>query len=146
MPRPPDATSRSAPTPARGSRGRRRQSAVGSRQSAVGTERAQSDLHPTRWDCRLPTADCRLIPPAPRQHLLVLDNCEHLAEACASLAEALLGAAPRLRIVATSRQPLGLTGETTWPVPPLSLPETPEGRKQKAEGSPTRPKPDCLLP
>jgi non-specific serine/threonine protein kinase len=57
----------------------------------------------------------------PKRLLLVLDNCEHLIEACATLAEALLGECPTLRILATSRQPLGLTGETTLPVPSLSL-------------------------
>jgi non-specific serine/threonine protein kinase len=59
-----------------------------------------------------------------RQLLLVLDNCEHLIDACARLADALLSACPHLRILATSRQPLGLTGETVWPVSPLSLPES----------------------
>jgi predicted ATPase/DNA-binding winged helix-turn-helix (wHTH) protein len=57
-----------------------------------------------------------------RQFLLVLDNCEHLVTACASLVEALLGEASRLRILATSREPLGLDGETVWPLPPLALP------------------------
>ena len=51
--------------------------------------------------------------------LLVLDNCEHLIEACAQLADALLAHSPRLRIVATSREPLGITGESLFAVPPL---------------------------
>ena len=51
--------------------------------------------------------------------LLVLDNCEHLIEACAHLADALLAHSPRLRIVATSREPLGITGESLFVVPPL---------------------------
>jgi predicted ATPase/DNA-binding SARP family transcriptional activator len=59
---------------------------------------------------------------APRRLLLVLDNCEHLLSACAALTEALLSQCPRLRILATSRQPLGLRGETAWRVPSLSLP------------------------
>jgi len=54
--------------------------------------------------------------------LLLLDNCEHLIEACAGLADALLAHCPRLRIVATSREPLGITGESLLPVPPLGLP------------------------
>ncbi len=54
--------------------------------------------------------------------LLVLDNCEHLLEACAALADALLRACPELRILATSRQALGIAGETTYLVPSLSLP------------------------
>jgi predicted ATPase/DNA-binding XRE family transcriptional regulator len=54
--------------------------------------------------------------------LLVLDNCEHLIPACAELVYALLRACPRLCILATSREPLGLSGETRWRVPSLSLP------------------------
>ena len=55
--------------------------------------------------------------------LLVLDNCEHLIESCAELAEALLRFCPGLRVLATSREALGITGEVTWPVPSLSLPD-----------------------
>jgi non-specific serine/threonine protein kinase len=62
----------------------------------------------------------------PRSLLLVLDNCEHLAESCAVLAEALLRDCPRLQILVTSRQALALTGETVWQVPPLAVP-SPEG-------------------
>jgi predicted ATPase/DNA-binding SARP family transcriptional activator len=51
--------------------------------------------------------------------LLVLDNCEHLIDACAHLADALLARSPRLRIMATSREPLGITGESLFVVPPL---------------------------
>jgi len=51
--------------------------------------------------------------------LLVLDNCEHLIDACAHLADALLADSPQLRIVATSREPLGITGESLFVVPPL---------------------------
>jgi predicted ATPase/class 3 adenylate cyclase/Tfp pilus assembly protein PilF len=58
-----------------------------------------------------------------RHILLVLDNSEHLITACAQLADALLRACPRLHILATSRQTLGVTGETTWIVPPLSSPD-----------------------
>jgi predicted ATPase/DNA-binding CsgD family transcriptional regulator len=58
-----------------------------------------------------------------QQLLLVLDNCEHLVTACSELAEHLLQVAPRLTILATSREPLGLPGETTYPVPSLSLPD-----------------------
>jgi predicted ATPase/DNA-binding SARP family transcriptional activator len=54
--------------------------------------------------------------------LLVLDNCEHLVEACAGLARRLLEAAPRLRVLATSREVLGVPGEVVWPIPPLALP------------------------
>ncbi len=56
-----------------------------------------------------------------RQTLLVLDNCEHLLGACAQLVEALAGC-PNLSILATSREPLGVIGETLYPVLPLALP------------------------
>jgi predicted ATPase len=52
--------------------------------------------------------------------LLILDNCEHLIEACAQLAETLLHANADLHILATSREPLGITGETVFLVPPLA--------------------------
>ena len=55
--------------------------------------------------------------------LLVLDNCEHLVEACAKLAEVLLRSCPELRVLATSREALDITGEVTWLVPSLSLPD-----------------------
>ena len=54
--------------------------------------------------------------------LLVLDNCEHLVEGAAALAGRILGDCPGVRILATSREPLGIMGETLWPVPPLALP------------------------
>ena len=54
--------------------------------------------------------------------LLVLDNCEHLVEACAGLARRLLEAGPRLRVLATSREVLGVPGEVVWPIPPLAVP------------------------
>ena len=62
---------------------------------------------------------------ADRRILLVLDNCEHLIDACASLSEALLRSASELRIMATSRQALGLIGEAVVHVPPLTLPAQP---------------------
>ncbi|MBV9354339.1 MAG: tetratricopeptide repeat protein [Chloroflexi bacterium] len=60
----------------------------------------------------------------PRHLLLVLDNCEHLVPACASLVERLLPTCPQLTIVATGRQSLGVAGETTWRVPSLVTPGT----------------------
>jgi predicted ATPase/DNA-binding CsgD family transcriptional regulator len=54
--------------------------------------------------------------------LLVLDNCEHLVEACARLTEYLLRACPRLQFIATSREALGVPGEAVWPVPGLAMP------------------------
>ena len=55
--------------------------------------------------------------------LLVLDNCEHLVDECATIAEVLLRAASRLTILATSREALGVASETAWLVPPLSTNE-----------------------
>ena len=55
--------------------------------------------------------------------LLVLDNCEHLVETCAMLADRLLRACPSLRLLATSRERLRIDGEVAWRVPPLSLPQ-----------------------
>ena len=55
--------------------------------------------------------------------LLVLDNCEHLIESCAHLAESLLTSCADLKILTTSRESLCLSGENVWLVPPLSLPE-----------------------
>lgn len=60
-----------------------------------------------------------------RHILLVLDDCEHLIDACVQLVEMLLGACPLLRILATSLVPLNVAGETVWIMPPLSLPEPP---------------------
>lgn len=57
-----------------------------------------------------------------REAIIVLDNCEHLIGPAAELVETLLGACPRLRVVATSREPLAITGESLAPVPPLDLP------------------------
>jgi predicted ATPase/DNA-binding CsgD family transcriptional regulator len=59
-----------------------------------------------------------------RQALLVLDNCEHLLDACAVLAGAVLRACPGVRILATSRQALGVTGEVIVAVPPLAVPDS----------------------
>jgi non-specific serine/threonine protein kinase len=55
--------------------------------------------------------------------LIILDNCEHLIESCAQLAHTLLRTAPGLRILATSRESLGISGETSYRVPSLSLPD-----------------------
>ena len=58
-----------------------------------------------------------------RQVLLILDNCEHVIEACARLAEALLQACPKLSILTSSREALGIAGEISFRVPPLTFPE-----------------------
>jgi predicted ATPase/DNA-binding CsgD family transcriptional regulator len=66
------------------------------------------------------------------QLLLILDNCEHLLEASARLVDKLLDSCPRVRILATSREGLGVEGEVRWPVPPLSVPE-PQGALSSEE-------------
>jgi predicted ATPase/DNA-binding SARP family transcriptional activator len=58
-----------------------------------------------------------------REALLILDNCEHVIESAAVFADRVLGACWRLRILVTSREPLGITGEALWLVEPLALPE-----------------------
>ncbi|MFG2138592.1 BTAD domain-containing putative transcriptional regulator [Streptomyces sp. NPDC048650] len=58
-----------------------------------------------------------------REALLILDNCEHVIESAAVFAHRMLGECRRLRILATSREPLGITGEALWPIEPLALPE-----------------------
>jgi predicted ATPase len=60
---------------------------------------------------------------APRSHLLVLDNCEHVLDASAQLVDALLRGAPQLSVVATSREPLRVPGEVVFRVPSLAIPD-----------------------
>ncbi|MGP3959839.1 BTAD domain-containing putative transcriptional regulator [Nonomuraea sp. 3N208] len=57
-----------------------------------------------------------------QQLLLLLDNCEHLIEACARVAEVLAGTCPRLSVLVTSREPMAITGEVLFPVGPLRTP------------------------
>ncbi|MEU9713873.1 BTAD domain-containing putative transcriptional regulator [Streptomyces sp. NPDC047976] len=79
-----------------------------------------------------PLADRLTDAVAGRRTLLVLDNCEHLVEPVAELAARMLRAAPTLRILATSREPLAITGEQTWPIPPLDLPEPGADRPEES--------------
>jgi predicted ATPase/class 3 adenylate cyclase len=58
-----------------------------------------------------------------RHVLLVLDNCEHLIDGCARLSQTILRGGPRIQILATSREMLGVPGETTWRVPSLATPD-----------------------
>jgi predicted ATPase len=60
---------------------------------------------------------------ASRRVLLVLDNCEHLLQACAELLNGLLRGCPALRVLATSREPVGIDGEVAWRVPSLTVPD-----------------------
>ncbi|MGH3301551.1 MAG: ATP-binding protein [Streptosporangiaceae bacterium] len=64
---------------------------------------------------------------APQHLLIVLDNCEHLIDACASTADAILRRCPRVHLLITSREPLGISGEAIYRVPPLSLPPGDDG-------------------
>jgi predicted ATPase/class 3 adenylate cyclase/DNA-binding XRE family transcriptional regulator len=70
---------------------------------------------------------------APQDILIVLDNCEHLIDGCAKSAEAILQRCPKAHVIATSREPLGIAGETIYRVPPLSLPR--EDDSASAAGS-----------
>ncbi|MFB7873821.1 BTAD domain-containing putative transcriptional regulator [Nocardia sp. NPDC056064] len=70
-----------------------------------------------------------------RETLLVLDNCEHVVESAAAFAHRVLGACTRVRILATSREPLGITGEALWQVEPLGLP-APGAAVEQIESSP----------
>jgi predicted ATPase len=63
----------------------------------------------------------------PREALIVLDNCEHMVDACAELAHSLLAGCPGIRILATSREALGVRGERAWLVPPLAVPDADAG-------------------
>jgi predicted ATPase len=70
-----------------------------------------------------------------RAMLLILDNCEHVIESAATFAHRVLGECHQLRILATSREPLGITGEALWPVAPLVLP-TEDADLREIESSP----------
>jgi predicted ATPase/DNA-binding SARP family transcriptional activator len=72
-----------------------------------------------------------------REALLILDNCEHVIDAAASFANRVLGECRRLRILATSREPLGITGEALWHVEPLAVP-TDAGRTDVASSPAVR--------
>ncbi len=67
--------------------------------------------------------------------LLVLDNCEHLIEGCALFAQAMLLSCPRLRILATSREALGVAGEVNWRVPSLAVPDTERPPSYRGRGA-----------
>ena len=70
--------------------------------------------------------------------LLIVDNCEHLLDACADLCGALLRAAPGLRVLATSREPLGIPGEVVYPVRPLDLPPEHADAQQAGQAAAVR--------
>ncbi|KPI11092.1 transcriptional activator domain-containing protein [Actinobacteria bacterium OK074] len=80
---------------------------------------------------------------APRSELLILDNCEHVIDAAARLAETLLTRCPGLTILATSREPLGVPGESVRPVEPL--PPDPAQRLFRERAAAVRPDADAVL-
>lgn len=82
---------------------------------------------------RVSTTDSIISHLVTKQALLVLDNCEHLVEACAILAETLLTYCPQVQILATSREVLNISGEIGWLVPPLSAPRAEHGELLTAE-------------
>ncbi|WP_283134681.1 BTAD domain-containing putative transcriptional regulator [Rhizohabitans arisaemae] len=125
---------------------------VGKTSLAVAVARAVAGMYPegvwlidlTTWDGQGDAAEPLLtalsIPDSPggagspgerlaatlrdRRTLLVLDNCEHVVEPVAELVGTLLAVASGLRVLATSREPLRLRGETRWDLPPLEVPDT----------------------
>jgi non-specific serine/threonine protein kinase len=76
-----------------------------------------------RADTRQPLEQTLVSALRPRRLLLVLDNCEHLVEACAHVVDALLRACPQVHVLATSRQPLRIAGEWAWRVAALPVPD-----------------------
>ncbi len=72
---------------------------------------------------------------APQEILIVLDNCEHLIGSCAKTADSLLRRSPKMRLIATSREPLGIAGETVYRVPSLSLPDAGDNSEDAARAS-----------
>lgn len=72
---------------------------------------------------------------APQEILIVLDNCEHLVSNCAKVADTLLRHCPKLRLIATSREPLSVAGETVYRVPSLSMPSADDESVASAEAS-----------
>ena len=80
---------------------------------AVGARDAGNDAH------AIPPTERVVAHVGPRPVVVVLDNCEHVLDAAAQLTGALLSACPNLRVLATSREPLGIAGEAQVPIPPL---------------------------
>jgi non-specific serine/threonine protein kinase len=77
----------------------------------------------SRYQPDRPGSDALLAAVGDRHLLLILDSCEHLVDACALLAEAVIARAPHVTVLATSREPLDVSGESACPVGPLPVPE-----------------------
>ena len=82
-----------------------------------------------------PAEDTLLDALVPQHMLIVLDNCEHLLGACAKAADSILRRCPAVHLVATSREPLGISGEAIYRVLPLSLPGSGDTDLAAAESS-----------
>ena len=93
------------------------------------------------WESPYITASSTLVETIGERHMLVvIDNCDHLIDACAQLADALLRVCPNLRILATSREALGIQGESVWPVSPLPVaPSSPAVRLFTERAAAVRP-------
>jgi predicted ATPase/DNA-binding SARP family transcriptional activator len=74
---------------------------------------------------------------AQRRGLLILDNCEHVVASAAEIADQVLAGCPGVRVLVTSREPLRISGETLWPVPPLPVPPAPVQDAAVAEDAPS---------
>jgi len=72
---------------------------------------------------------------SPQSALVILDNCEHLVDRVAKLVDAILRGCPKVHVVATSREPLGVDGERVYRVPSMSLPDDDVETLEEAEGS-----------
>jgi predicted ATPase/class 3 adenylate cyclase len=82
-----------------------------------------------------PTLEVLVEALGPQDILILLDNCEHLIDACAKAADAILRRCPRVNLIATSREPLGIGGETIYRMPSLSLPGPDESASAALESS-----------
>jgi predicted ATPase/class 3 adenylate cyclase len=82
-----------------------------------------------------PAVEALLDALAPQDMLIMVDNCEHLIGGCAKAADAIVRRCPKVRLVATSREPLGIGGEAIYRVPPLSLPRPGDDDPAAAESS-----------
>jgi len=107
--------------------------ALGVRQGSSGTVAPSADWSPDR-SVRQRLVDALRT----RQILIVFDNCEHLVTACAALATELLMSCPGVTIVATSQRQLGVRGEVTYRVPPLSVPHESATASEQSESEAVR--------
>jgi predicted ATPase len=102
-------------------------------QSLLNARRPSAPWNPDPSDEQADALGRLLAALAGRRTLLVLDNCEHLVAAAAALADRVLAACPQVRIMATSREPLNITGEALCTVGPLTLPPDPAATSFSAE-------------